>query len=80
VYEKGTRNEKDIANKLNIRIETVKKHLKEAGVYEIKKKGRQSKKNEVKELIKKYPNENLSKLSKISGIETKTIKKYRQKN
>ncbi len=79
LYEKGTRNEKEIAKKLNIRIETVKKHLKEAGVYEVKKKGGQSKEIEVKDLIKKYPNESLNKLSKISGIDTKTIKKYSSK-
>jgi hypothetical protein len=79
LYNAGVKKEKDIAVKLNIRIETVKRHLREEGLYKVKKKGGQSKEKIVKELIKKYPNESLNKLSKISGIDPKTIKKYNSK-
>jgi DNA-binding CsgD family transcriptional regulator len=43
LYNAGVKKEKEIAIKLNIRIETVKRHLREEGLCKVKKQGGQSK-------------------------------------
>lgn len=73
---------KELAKETGISRKTIIKHLKDSSpeIASLVKRGRITKEKEVKELLEKYPAKNVSELSKISGIDRKTIKKYFSKN
>ena len=71
---------KEISDNTKISRKTVIKHLKMNGTETARlvKRGRSTKQLEVIKLIKKNPGKTITELSNISGINRKTIVKYKK--